>query len=353
MSDTSTTEQDEPTDPVGPNAWLVEEMYEQYLADASSVSPSWQDFFEDYSPPGARNHPGAPHPSPTTSAPGTSGNGSAAAPAAASPFGSSEAPTAAPQAPERAAAPAPGEEGATAQPTPEAGGSAEPPGEEIRGVAKRIVANMEASLAVPTATSYREVPAKLLEINRRVINGYLGRTRGGKVSFTHLIGYALVKALSEHVPAVNSSFVEGPGGEPRVVRNDHVGLGLAIDMEKPDGSRSLIVPCIRGAESMDFAEFTSAYDDLVRKAKTNKLGIDDFSGVTVTLTNPGTIGTERSVPRLMPGQGAIIGVGSLTYPTGFAGSDPETLAELGVSKVITISSTYDHRIIQGAESGSC
>ncbi|MCZ7629820.1 MAG: 2-oxo acid dehydrogenase subunit E2 [Microthrixaceae bacterium] len=210
---------------------------------------------------------------------------------------------------------------------------------------------MEASLEVPTATSYREVPAKLLEINRQVINGYLGRTRGGKVSFTHLIGYALVKALGEHVPACNASFVTGPDGEPRIVRHEHVGLGLAIDMEKRDGSRSLIVPCIRNAETMDFARFAAAYDEMVRKAKTNKLTVDDFAGVTVTLTNPGTIGTERSVPRLMPGQGAIVGVGSLGFPTAFSGSDPRTMADLGVSKVMTVSSTYDHRIIQGAESG--
>ncbi|MCO5317316.1 MAG: multifunctional oxoglutarate decarboxylase/oxoglutarate dehydrogenase thiamine pyrophosphate-binding subunit/dihydrolipoyllysine-residue succinyltransferase subunit [Microthrixaceae bacterium] len=343
MSDTSTADQEDPADPIGPNAWLVEEMYEQYLADASSVSPSWQEFFEDYRPPGSQ-HAGATR---STSATGASGNGTTAAPApaAATPAAGPAAGTA-PSRPEPATAtPEPPRPEATPAQKPEV------PGEEIRGVAKRIVSNMEASLAVPTATSYREVPAKLLEINRRVINGYLGRTRGGKVSFTHLIGYALVRALAEHVPAVNSSFLEGPDGEPRVVRNEHVGLGLAIDMEKSDGSRSLIVPCIRNAESMDFAEFSAAYDDIVRRAKTNKLGVDDFAGVTVTLTNPGTIGTERSVPRLMPGQGAIIGVGSLTFPTGFAGSDPRTMADLGVSKVITISSTYDHRIIQGAESG--
>jgi 2-oxoglutarate dehydrogenase E1 component len=218
-------------------------------------------------------------------------------------------------------------------------------------VGARIVANMEASLEVPTATSFREVPAKLLEINRRVINGYLGRTRGGKVSFTHIIGYAVVRAIADAVPVMNNTYVEAGDGSPRLVRNAHVGLGLAVDLEKKDGSRALVVPVIRDADTMDFAEFTAAYDELIRKAKTNKLGVDDFAGATITLTNPGTIGTERSVPRLMPGQGAIIGVGSLDYPTAFAGADPHTLAELGISKVITISSTYDHRIIQGAESG--
>ena len=318
---------------LGPNAWLVEEMFEQYTADPSSVSPSWQDFFADYVPPGTHRHEEP------------AGNGKAPAPPAPTGAGAGAPATAEPQ---RARGEAAAPQRAAEKPEEAA---EEPPGEQIRGVGARIVANMEASLAVPTATSYHEVPAKLLEINRRVINGYLGRTRGGKVSFTHLIGFALVKAISQHVPAVNNSFVTGPDGEPRIVRNQHVGLGLAIDLEKADGSRSLIVPCIRDADTMDFGEFAAHYDEIIRKAKTNKLSVDDFAGVTVTLTNPGTIGTERSVPRLMPGQGAIIGVGSLTYPTGFAGADPETMADLGISKVITISSTYDHRIVQGAESG--
>jgi 2-oxoglutarate dehydrogenase E1 component len=298
-------------------------MYEQYLSDPSSVSESWREFFADYRPPGsAPASAPAATPAPTTPAPTTAAP-STPAPAAAAPAGDS-----------------------AAEEPP-----AEPEGEPIRGVGARIVANMEASLAVPTATSYREVPAKLLEVNRNVINGYLGRTRGGKVSFTHLIGYALVRAIADHMPSLNNSFVEGPDGEPRIVRNEHVGLGIAIDMEKRDGSRSLLVPCIADADTLDFAGFMAVYDELIRKAKTNKLGVDDFAGVTVTLTNPGTIGTERSVPRLMPGQGAIIGVGSLAYPTGFAGADPNLIADLGMSKVITISSTYDHRIIQGAESG--
>ena len=304
-----------PPEHLGPNAWLVEEMYEQYRDDPGSVSDSWRDFFADY------------RRGPTSS--------SAAAPAA------DEPPPAAPM----PAAPTPTAPAATAPPGPDA------PGEQIRGVGARIVTNMEASLEVPTATSFREVPAKLLEINRNVINGYLGRKHGGKVSFTHIIGYAVVRAVADHLPQMNASFVTGPDGEPRIVRNDHVGLGIAIDMEKRDGSRALLVPCVRDADTLDFAGFMGLYDELIRKAKTNKLAVDDFAGVSVTLTNPGTIGTERSVPRLMPGQGAIIGVGSLTYPTSFAGADPHMIAELGISKVITLSSTYDHRIIQGAESG--
>ncbi|MCC6224941.1 MAG: multifunctional oxoglutarate decarboxylase/oxoglutarate dehydrogenase thiamine pyrophosphate-binding subunit/dihydrolipoyllysine-residue succinyltransferase subunit [Microthrixaceae bacterium] len=283
-------------------------MYEQFRADPTSVSPTWQDFFAGYRPPGAPATTAAPTPPP--------------APEPSTPATPATAATA-----------------------------ASPDGEAIRGVGARIVENMESSLSVPTATSFREVPAKLLEINRSIINGYLGRTRGGKVSFTHLIGYAVVRAIADHLPVMNNTFVEGPEGEPRRVRNEHVNLGLAIDQEKRDGTRSLIVACIRAAETMAFGEFVAAYDDIIRRANNNKLTPDDFAGVTITLTNPGTIGTERSVPRLMPGQGAIVGVGSLDYPAAFAGADPRTVADFGISKVITLSSTYDHRIIQGAESG--
>jgi len=210
---------------------------------------------------------------------------------------------------------------------------------------------MEASLGVPTATSFRSVPAKLLEVNRRVINGYLGRTRGGKVSFTHLIGFAVVRAIHDTVPVMNSSYATDAEGKPRVVRHEHVSLGIAVDMEKSDGSRTLLVPVVRDADTLDFRGFWGAYEEVIRKVRSNKLSPDDFSGITVSLTNPGTIGTQQSVPRLMPGQGLIVGVGSLDYPTEWKAADPVTLADLGVSKVITISSTYDHRIIQGAESG--
>ncbi len=122
-------------------------------------------------------------------------------------------------------------------------------------------------------------------------------------------------------------------------------------MEKSDGSRTLLVPVVRDADTLDFRGFWGAYEELIRKVRSNKLSPDDFAGITVSLTNPGTIGTQQSVPRLMPGQGLIVGVGSLDYPTAWKAADPVTLADLGVSKVITITSTYDHRIIQGAESG--
>jgi 2-oxoglutarate dehydrogenase E1 component len=219
----------------------------------------------------------------------------------------------------------------------------------LKGPAARVVANMESSLDVPTATSVRAVPAKLLIDNRVVINNHLRRGRGGKVSFTHLIGYAIVQALKA-MPEMNSAFVTVEG-RPTLVRNQHINLGLAIDLQKPDGSRQLLVPCIRGAEQMDYAQFWAAYEDVVRRARSNKLTADDFVGTTISLTNPGTIGTVHSVPRLMAGQGTIVGVGAMEYPAEYQGASPETMARLAVSKVMTLTSTYDHRIIQGAQSG--
>jgi 2-oxoglutarate decarboxylase len=209
---------------------------------------------------------------------------------------------------------------------------------------------MEASLAVPTATSVRAVPAKLLIDNRIVINNHLARSRGGKVSFTHIIGFALVKALKA-MPEMNYGFGHDDSGKPVLHKPAHVNLGLAIDLAKPDGTRQLLVPSIKGAEGMDFAHFWTAYEEIVKKARGGKLEVADFQGTTISLTNPGTIGTVHSVPRLMQGQGAIIGVGALEYPAEWQGASNETLNRNAVSKVLTITSTYDHRIIQGAQSG--
>lgn len=219
----------------------------------------------------------------------------------------------------------------------------------LRGPAARVVENMEASLGVPTATSVRTVPVKLLMDNRVVINNHLERTRGGKVSFTHMIGYAIVEALVEY-PWMNVAFGRLEE-KPAQVTPAHVNLGVAIDLAKSPGSRQLMVPNIKNADSMDFAEFWLAYDDVVRRARAGALQVDDFHGTTITLTNPGTLGTEHSVPRLMAGQGAIIGVGAMDYPAEYQGSSAETIARLGVSKVMSLTSTYDHRVIQGAQSG--
>jgi 2-oxoglutarate dehydrogenase E1 component len=332
----------------GPNAWLVEDMYDRYRADPGSVSESWREFFADYRPAGG---PLAP---PTASAPTAPLVTATATATAATASADRTAPAVSPAPPPVTTAPAtrPAAAATSGESPGDTSGQGDEPAVPLRGAAGRIVANMEASLGVPTATSVRAVPAKLLEVNRTIINNQLFRTTGGKVSFTHLIGYAVVKGLVA-IPAMNAAFVADADGKgtPGVVRHRHVGLGLAVDVEKADGSRTLLVPCIRTADTLDFRGFVSSYEDLVRKIHTNKIAPDDFAGTTVSLTNPGTLGTVQSVPRLMPGQGLIVGVGALGFPAGFEAADPRTLAELGVGKSVTITSTYDHRIIQGAESG--
>ena len=304
----------------GPNEWLVDEIYEQFLADRSSVDPAWWEFFEGYTPPDF---------SPMAARP------AAAAPAPA-------APAAAPE-PVPSTHLVPGGTSLPATPAPEADIVV------LKGASARVVDNMEASLTVPTATSVRAVPAKLLMDNRTVINNHLARGRGGKVSFTHLIGYAIVRALAD-VPAMNNAFTESDG-KPAVLHNHDVNLGLAIDLAKSDGTRQLLVPNIKGAQAMDFAGFWATYEDLVRKARGGKLQVSDFLGTTISLTNPGTIGTQLSVARLMAGQGCIIGVGAMEYPAEWQGASAESLARNAVSKILTLTSTYDHRIIQGAQSG--
>jgi len=219
----------------------------------------------------------------------------------------------------------------------------------LKGMSKTLAANMDASLSIPTATSVRAIPAKLLIDNRIVINSHLGRTRGGKVSFTHIIGYAIIRALKEF-PSQNV-YYEEIEGKPASVSPANINFGLAIDIPKADGSRALLVPNIKKAQRLNFAEYLTSYEDLVKRARDNKLTAEDFSGTTVSLTNPGGIGTVHSVPRLTKGQGCIVGAGALDYPAEFQGMSEDHLANLGISKVITLTSTYDHRVIQGAGSG--
>ena len=354
----------------GPNEWLVDELYHQYLQDRNSVDKAWWEFFADYQPTdaGIDNSNGTGMPAAAASAapqPFIAPPPPAAAPAPAPAPAPAAAPAAAPApaAPATAAAPAPASkpaedtvEAANTVPKPRDIPAVRPTGpvsedeiQPLRGAAARTVTNMEASLTVPTATSVRAVPAKLLIDNRVVINNHLARSRGGKVSFTHLIGYAIIKALAL-MPQMNNGFGE-KGGKPALITPAHINLGLAIDVAKPDGTRTLLVPSIKSTEAMDFAHFWTAYEDVVRKARTNKLTVEDFQGTTLSLTNPGGIGTVHSVPRLMAGQGAIIGVGALEYPAEWQGASQETLNRNAVSKIITITSTYDHRIIQGAVSG--
>ena len=368
---TQQTSQDNPLAGFGPNEWIVEEMYQRYLANPSSVDSAWHEFFADYRPTGGPDTDNgsatgttpdgraatAEQPAPTAASPAAArptvtGNGAGAATAVTSPTAP---PKPAPVPPPPGAKTAPAKTTATKTtpakstpakaPTPQSGGETIP----LRGVAARIVQNMDASLSVPTATSVRAIPAKLLVDNRIVINNHLARGRGGKVSFTHLIAWALVRALGKH-PEMNNAYTE-VDGKPALLRPEHVNLGIAIDLVRPDGSRSLVVPSIKACEQMDFRQFWSAYEDVIRRARRNELTMEDYAGTTISLTNPGGIGTVHSQPRLMTGQGAIIGVGAMEYPAPYQGMSEETLAELAVSKVITLTSTYDHRIIQGAQSG--
>jgi 2-oxoglutarate dehydrogenase E1 component len=379
---------DDPLTALGPNEWLVDELYHQYLEDQNSVDEAWQAFFADYKPDGdgtgngnsprsangagssTSAAPPAVQPEPVRAEPQIEAKPEANASPKAEPLADQKQPAQGPAPMEARPGPTPASKAAPEQPATERperkpADSSPTPRDvpqakaveatdavktiALRGPAARVVSNMEASLTVPTATSVRAVPAKLLIDNRVVINNHLARSRGGKVSFTHIIGFALVKAL-QAMPEMNNGYAEREG-KPVLVKPTHVNLGLAIDLAKPDGSRQLLVPSIKAAEAMDFVHFWSAYEDMVRKARGNKLTVEDFQGTTITLTNPGTIGTNHSVPRLMEGQGAIIGVGALEYPAEWQGASNETLNRNAVSKILTLTSTYDHRIIQGAQSG--
>lgn len=342
------------TENFGANATYVETLLQRFQSDPALVDESWRAYFLEML--------GEP---PASSA--TSGNGATTAPAAPhTPDGNSA--TAAATTPARATETAPAAQPAVAAPpatptppqppaqtAPAAAAPAQPnatPAETspIRGAALKIVENMETSLSVPTATSNRQVPVKLLEENRTIINKHLKEQNGGKASYTHLIAFALLRALDKF-PQLNEGFALADG-KPARVRRAQVNLGVAIDIQKKDGTRSLLVPNIKSANSLSFSQFIRAYDDVVKRAREGKLGLPDFQDTTISLTNPGTIGTVASTPRLMAGQSVIIATGAIEYPAEYHAMSPEALSQLGISKTLTISSTYDHRIIQGAESGA-
>ena len=332
-------------DQFGANDWLVDEMYERYLQDPNSVDAAWAELFATNKTTGAVTPPRGgvpPTPKSAQSAPPIP-VAQAVAPVAAQPV----VPQAVVCQSPIISTPTPADPVVKPIPVLETPSAAAV--ENLRGVAGRVVQSMEASLSVPTATSVRVIPAKLLIDNRIVINNHLKRARGGKVSFTHLIAYAMIKALRA-MPEMNSFYTQ-LDGKPAVAHPDHINLGIAIDLAKPDGTRQLLVPSIKGCEDLDFGQFWATYEETVHKARTGTLTVDDYAGTTVSLTNPGTIGTVHSVPRLVVGQAMILGVGSLDYPAEYQGASEETLARLAVSKVVTLTSTYDHRIIQGAQSG--
>nr|WP_181719314.1 multifunctional oxoglutarate decarboxylase/oxoglutarate dehydrogenase thiamine pyrophosphate-binding subunit/dihydrolipoyllysine-residue succinyltransferase subunit [Nocardia gipuzkoensis] len=360
------------TSQFGQNQWLVDEMYQKFKQDPSSVDESWHEFLADYTPDASGDagnsqpasapaQAAAPAPAPAATKPAAAKRNDAAtaetkpaavapkapAPAAAKPAPAAAKPAAATtRTPQTTPAPT-----SNAAPTsgPKQADTATDESKVLRGAAAAVAKNMAASLSIPTATSVRAIPAKLMIDNRLVINNHLARTRGGKISFTHLLGYAIVQAVKAF-PNMNRHYAE-VDGKPNAVTPAHTNLGLAIDLPGKDGSRSLVVAAIKGCEAMTFGQFHTAYEDIVRRARDGKLTAEDFSGVTISLTNPGTIGTVHSVPRLMNGQGAIIGAGAMEYPAEFQGMSDERIAELGVGKLMTLTSTYDHRIIQGAESG--
>jgi 2-oxoglutarate dehydrogenase E1 component len=294
----------------GANATYVETLLQRFRSNPELVDDSWRAYFSELTSNGA------------TTTVATDGDGAAAAPK------TSAAPAAAPE----------------TKPQPE--GEVLP----IRGPALKIVENMESSLSVPTATSERRIPVKLLDENRRIINQHLAENDRGKASYTHLIAWAVLRAI-EMFPQLNDGYAN-VNNTPSRVKRKSVNLGVAIDLTKKDGTRTLLVPNIKNANALSFSEFLAAYDDVVTRAREGKLQISDFQGTTVSLTNPGTIGTVASIPRLMEGQSVIIATGAIEYPAEYQAMAPEALSQLGISKAISISSTYDHRVIQGAESGA-
>ena len=302
-------------DSLGANAGFVEGLIYQYLEDPAQVDERWRRTFDGV-------------------ASGRKPNGGQ--PAVAS---------------EPVAPPRPRETPLRSVPQPEPPKVLDEAGQVVplHGAAAKIADNMQASLAVPTATSQRHIPVKVIDENRRLINQYLDLTGGGRISYTHLIGWAIVQALN-HLPNLNNAYQEADGRPSRVERRQ-VCLGVAVDVERKDGSRLLMVPNIKNAAALSFLEFYKGLNDVFTRVRTGKAETSDFLGTTITLTNPGTVGTVASMPRLMPGQGAIIATGAIDYPAEYHGMAAETLTILGISKIMTISCTYDHRIIQGAESG--
>jgi len=286
---------------LGINSWLEEELYQQYLHDRK-VDESWKKIFES-------NGGSTPQ----------TGNG------------------------------APAHQAAVTVATPARHVTAGEQLVPLRGAAARIAENMNASLSIPQATSQRVIPVKVIDENRRIVNEHRVLIGSSKISYTHIIGWAIVKAVGSN-PTLNHAYAEQDGQAFRVVP-EKINIGIAVDVAGKEGVRSLKVPNIKDAGSLDFARYVQAFDDIVARARSNKLTVQDFEGTSISLTNPGTVGTLGSVPRLMAGQGAIIATGTIDYPAEYHGVTDQLRSLLGLSKVMTVTCTYDHRVIQGAESG--
>ncbi len=345
----------------GANATYVEGLLNRYRSDPSLVDESWRAYFAEMlgqQTPAAPGENGASAQATSATRVGSEGNGASSSSSTATPPAQGAANVnETPAATQKSAAQAHAPSAAAARPaTAPAQPAAQPSvananAAPIRGGALKVVENMETSLTVPTATSNRRVPVKVLEENRLIINQHLKEHGGGKASYTHLIAYAILRALDKF-PQMNDGFTLVDGTTPARVRRPEINLGVAIDLEKKDGTRTLLVPNIKNAGALAFSKFLAAYDDVIKRARAGKLGIPDFQDTTISLTNPGTIGTVASTPRLMAGQSVIIATGAIEYPAEYHAMAAEALSQLGISKIFTISSTYDHRVIQGAESGA-
>ena len=324
----------------GPNSALVEELFEQFKQNPESVPAYWRNYFEELDGGGDNGQ--------------HSFNGSASTASSTTTSTTNGATTSTNEAgPETPVTekPTPKQQTETKKDASAASAPIDqnPNATQIKGVAAKIAENMDASLTVPTATSLRVIPVKMLAEDRDIINRQLVRRMEPKASFTHFIAWAAIRAL-QTFPSLNHGY-ELQDGKPYRIDPGQVNLGIAIDLPGKDGSRNLVVPNIKGVDRMNFKEFLYAYAELIAKARAGKLEISDYQGTTISVTNPGTLGTVSSVPRLMQGQGAILATGAIDYPAEFQSMSPEQLHQLGVSKVMTMTCTYDHRIIQGAESG--
>lgn len=303
----------------GPNSALVEELYNQYQENRDLVPEHWRSYFDELNGDSTEKTNGADA-EVTESTPKTT---------PAKPAKKESQPKA------KKSTPAAIPEGAES--------------EKIKGVAAKIAENMDESLSIPTATSLRVLPVKMLAEDRTIINRHLLQRGEPKATLTHFIAWAVVQALKDF-PNLNN-YYSNEGGDPQRVHTGQVNLGIAVDLKGRDGTRNLVVPNIKGVDKMNFYQFLHAFAELIDKARNGNLEISDFENTTISLTNPGTIGTVSSVPRLMKGQGAIVATGAIDYPAEFQSMSQEVLNQLGISKVMTVTCTYDHRIIQGAESG--
>lgn len=307
----------------GPNSALVEELYDQYQQDPGSVPAHWKRYFDELEgKPVDATEPDELQPTESKSSAQPSNGSESTAQKQTETKKETKKEV---QAPKNASL------------------------EKIKGVATKIVENMDESLEVPTATSLRVLPVKMMVEDRTIINRHLLKRNEPKASFTHFIAWAIIRALKDF-PNLNTSYLYKDENHYRVTP-DSVNLGIAVDLESRDGSRNLVVPNIKGVDKMNFKEFLHAYAALIDKARNGNLQIEDFQRTTISITNPGTIGTVSSVPRLMKTQGAIIATGAIDYPAEYRAMSKDVLNQLGVSKVMTVTSTYDHRVIQGAESG--